>query len=163
MAWRRPGDKPLSEPMMVSSLTHICVTRPQWVLNKFTHLLDSLSKDSFSLCLTLIYLSRPWPLVCLNWILYRYKLPYSQYGLLILYPDHIITWKRFPHQLTLIILPYIYIHMYVNTSVCRLNVVSRLLWVEQVLSLEINSCHDTKFVITGSIMRYPNDNFWFHQ
>ena len=28
MAWRRPGDKPLSEPMMVSSLTHICVTRP---------------------------------------------------------------------------------------------------------------------------------------
>ena len=31
MAWRRPGDKPLSEPMMVSVLTHICVTRPQWV------------------------------------------------------------------------------------------------------------------------------------
>ena len=31
MAWRRPCDKPLSEPMMVSSLTHICVTRPQWV------------------------------------------------------------------------------------------------------------------------------------
>ena len=30
-AWRRPGDKPLSEPMMVSLLTHICVTRPQWV------------------------------------------------------------------------------------------------------------------------------------
>ena len=34
MAWRRPGDKPLSEPMMVSSLTHICVTRPQWVKPK---------------------------------------------------------------------------------------------------------------------------------
>ena len=31
MAWRRPGDKPLSEPMVVSLLTHICVTRPQWV------------------------------------------------------------------------------------------------------------------------------------
>ena len=31
MAWRRPGDKPLSEPMMVRSLTHICVTQPQWV------------------------------------------------------------------------------------------------------------------------------------
>ena len=29
MAWRRPGDKPLSEPMMVGLLTHICVTRPQ--------------------------------------------------------------------------------------------------------------------------------------
>ena len=31
MAWRRPGDKPLSETMMVILLTHICVTRPQWV------------------------------------------------------------------------------------------------------------------------------------
>ena len=31
MAWRRPGDKPLSEPMMVRVPTHICVTRPQWV------------------------------------------------------------------------------------------------------------------------------------
>ena len=31
MAWRRTGDKPLSEPMMVSLITHICVTRPQWV------------------------------------------------------------------------------------------------------------------------------------
>ena len=31
IAWRRPGDKPLSELMMVSLLTHICVTRPQWV------------------------------------------------------------------------------------------------------------------------------------
>ena len=31
MAWRRPGDKPLSESMMLSLPTHICVTRPQWV------------------------------------------------------------------------------------------------------------------------------------
>ena len=31
MAWRRSGDKPLSEPRMVNLLTHICVTRPQWV------------------------------------------------------------------------------------------------------------------------------------
>ena len=31
MAWRRPGDKPLSEPMMVNLLTHICVTRHQCV------------------------------------------------------------------------------------------------------------------------------------
>ena len=36
MAWRRPGDKPLSEPMMVSLPTHICVTRPQWV--RITHM-----------------------------------------------------------------------------------------------------------------------------
>ena len=31
MAWRLPGDKSLSEPMMVWSLTHICVMRPEWV------------------------------------------------------------------------------------------------------------------------------------
>ena len=31
MAWRRLGDKPWSEPMMVSLLKHICATRPQWV------------------------------------------------------------------------------------------------------------------------------------
>ena len=31
MAWRRLGDKPLSEPMIVSLLMHICVARPQWV------------------------------------------------------------------------------------------------------------------------------------
>ena len=31
MAWRRPGDKPLSEPVMENLLKHICVTRPQWV------------------------------------------------------------------------------------------------------------------------------------
>ena len=37
MAWSRPGDKPLSEPMMVSLLTHICVTRPQWVKVILSH------------------------------------------------------------------------------------------------------------------------------
>ena len=31
MAWRWPGNKPLCEPMMIILLTHICVTRSQWV------------------------------------------------------------------------------------------------------------------------------------
>ena len=31
MAWRRPGDKPLSEPIMVRLSAHIWVTQPQWV------------------------------------------------------------------------------------------------------------------------------------
>ena len=37
MAWRRPGDKPLSEAMVVSLLTHICITRPQWVKKPYCH------------------------------------------------------------------------------------------------------------------------------
>ena len=38
MAWRRPGDKSLSEPMMVKLQTHIWVTRPQWdkLVDRFT-------------------------------------------------------------------------------------------------------------------------------
>ena len=39
MAWRRTGDKPLSEPMMVRLPTHICVTRPQWVKSCFITLI----------------------------------------------------------------------------------------------------------------------------
>ena len=31
MAWRRRGDKPLSEAMILNLPTHICVSRPQWV------------------------------------------------------------------------------------------------------------------------------------
>ena len=31
MAWRRPGNKQLSETMLVSLLMHICITQPQWV------------------------------------------------------------------------------------------------------------------------------------
>ena len=30
-AWCQPGDISLSEPMILSLLTHICVTRPQWI------------------------------------------------------------------------------------------------------------------------------------
>ena len=33
MAWHQPGDKPLSEPMMVRLLTHICVTGPELARN----------------------------------------------------------------------------------------------------------------------------------
>ena len=31
MAWCRPGNKPLSEPMIISLLMHLCVTWSQWV------------------------------------------------------------------------------------------------------------------------------------
>ena len=36
LAWRRPGDKLLSEPMLVSLPTNMSVTRPQWVNVQFT-------------------------------------------------------------------------------------------------------------------------------
>ena len=39
MAWHQPDDKPLSEPMMLSLLTFICVTRPQWVKKQYWSLL----------------------------------------------------------------------------------------------------------------------------
>ena len=51
MAWRLSGDKPLSEPMMVSLLTHICVTQPQWVNIHWTwlllHLPSNINKQYF--------------------------------------------------------------------------------------------------------------------
>ena len=36
-AWRLPGHKPLSEPMMINLLMHTCVTRPQWVKARGMH------------------------------------------------------------------------------------------------------------------------------
>ena len=46
MTWRRPGDKPLSEPMMVSLPTHICVSRPQWV--KWHNIIVARSRKSLA-------------------------------------------------------------------------------------------------------------------
>ena len=42
MAWRQPGDKPMSEPMLVSLLTHICVTRPWLAKLQYLSLSNSL-------------------------------------------------------------------------------------------------------------------------
>ena len=35
MTLHRPGDKPLSEPMLISLLVHICVTRPQRIKHSY--------------------------------------------------------------------------------------------------------------------------------
>ena len=48
MAWCLPGTKPLSEPMMVSLLTPICDTRPQWV-NRLGKRLSQLMKNLWDL------------------------------------------------------------------------------------------------------------------
>ena len=53
MAWRRSGDKPLSEPMMVSLLTHICVTRPlETYVNTYAKTQIITMKMRFPLCQT---------------------------------------------------------------------------------------------------------------
>ena len=54
MLWRRPGDKPLSELMMVRLLTHICTARPQWV--KYTLLImDDNRNENISDCMLTIW------------------------------------------------------------------------------------------------------------
>ena len=53
MGWRRPGDKPLSEPMMASLLPYICVTRPQWV--NFTLFMLKMETDCGHLRVFVIY------------------------------------------------------------------------------------------------------------
>ena len=60
MTWRRPGDKPLSEPMGASSLTHICVSRPRWVkaweTNSGVSLLHFMAKYGLFTCVHHFYL-----------------------------------------------------------------------------------------------------------
>ena len=56
IAWRRSGDKPLSEPMMVRLPTHICVTRPQW-WQRSVH-----KSGSYIICIL-----TPYTVMCLNW------------------------------------------------------------------------------------------------
>ena len=60
MAWRRPGDKPLSEPMMVNLPTHICVTRPRWVKNIFKN-------NTFHWWDNIIYCGQNVRVVCKKW------------------------------------------------------------------------------------------------
>ena len=55
MAWRQPDDKPLSEAMMVSLLTHICVARPQWV----NILIDNFSASDIKQCSNINYCKNP--------------------------------------------------------------------------------------------------------
>ena len=57
MAWRRPGDKPLSEAMMVNLPTHICVSRPQWVTIMHLIMLSAKCQPS---CLSVWCVKSPW-------------------------------------------------------------------------------------------------------
>ena len=61
MAWRRPGDKLSSEPMMVCLLTHICVTRPQWVKIGIVRSKCCFPPRAFHKCLGMVCVS------CADW------------------------------------------------------------------------------------------------
>ena len=79
MAWRRPGHKPLYEPMMVSLLTHICVTRPQWVNATETHYWEV----SISFGNDLLSGNKPLPqpmLIKISVIIWHHQAPMSWHG-----------------------------------------------------------------------------------
>ena len=63
MAWRRTGNKPLSDPMVISLLTHICVTRTQWV--KQWLLAQSFDKENMRMLCHEIFTNSPFMLTAL--------------------------------------------------------------------------------------------------
>ena len=65
MAWHRLGDKPLSEPMIIS-LTHICVTRRQWI--SIMACIPSIHIWVLYHCKDGYQCWRIWPIRCWNWI-----------------------------------------------------------------------------------------------
>ena len=71
MTWCRSGDKPLSEPMMINLLTHICVTRPQWDYSKNTKVLY---------LWLLVWIFRRWPVDTSSRWLPGLKLAFSASG-----------------------------------------------------------------------------------
>ena len=62
MAWRRPGDKPLSEPMVFNLPTHICVTRPQWVKHEGWLEIPQHLWPTIGCCWFILYL-----VIAINW------------------------------------------------------------------------------------------------
>ena len=68
MAWRWPGDKPLSEPIMVSLLMHICITQSQRVNSQAPGRLGSNFKNTFSGNMLQIKLMNTLCEIALSWI-----------------------------------------------------------------------------------------------
>ena len=60
MAWRRQGDKPLSEPMVVSLLAYFCVTQPQWINANYRNI----ARTFILIFLPLIYIYFRWTKYC---------------------------------------------------------------------------------------------------
>ena len=86
MAWCRSGDKPLSEPMVVRLLTHICITRPQWVRLEQNE--QSLTDEIF-ICIFL------WENIS---ILIKIPLKFISHYLYQQYPKHCIQYNDIYHH-----------------------------------------------------------------
>ena len=71
MAWRRWGDKPLIEPMMVSLPTHICVARPQWVKTWNTKTTNIIKLYTWDIRPTEVMGRDPWPVILPNSSVWR--------------------------------------------------------------------------------------------
>ena len=72
MAWHWPGNKPISEPMMVSLLTHICVTQPQWVNTVWTSLVKwAINTIFIRLLMNFKVWIRDWKLYISLWIMWQ--------------------------------------------------------------------------------------------
>ena len=63
IARQHPGDKPLSEPMMVKLMMHICITRPQWVNKDYEN-----SRQMTMIC-SVGYLTRNHHITINEWVL----------------------------------------------------------------------------------------------
>ena len=46
-AWHWPGNKPLSEPMIIRLSTHSCVTQPQWNVGPMLYFVQSFAVESW--------------------------------------------------------------------------------------------------------------------
>ena len=94
MAWRRPRDKPLSEPMMVSSLTHICVTRPQWVKNADDNIVAALGPEKDQSGSHLLHMSVSYIAVTSWWARWHFQLPASRPSQRVSNAENVSIWWR---------------------------------------------------------------------
>ena len=77
MAWRRPGGKPLSEPMMVRLPTHMCVTLPQSVKSLSKNTVAANTVGVINQDINLFHLSICYIKVChwyVTWTIYTYQI-----------------------------------------------------------------------------------------
>ena len=125
MAWRRPGDKPLSEPMMVSLTTHICITRPQWV-KAWWHISRENGRQ-FRWCLVTCFVPNHY---WLNWINQCFKLFWTRSGDYAWYPPQppgsLVMWDyltNFEDHFWIACVSY-----FLDPNMCGFQNICRVLW-----------------------------------